>query len=57
LLLRIQELEEKLLEMKLQLERVTDDKLTLILSIQKSLTDKNGLVIPQILRQDALNRI
>jgi hypothetical protein len=43
LLLRIQELEEKLLETQLQLERVTDEKLTLMLSIQKSPTDKTGL--------------
>jgi predicted nucleic acid-binding Zn-ribbon protein len=33
LLLRIQELEEKLLETQLQLERVTDEKLTRMLSI------------------------
>jgi len=43
LLLRIQELEEKLLETQLQLERVTDEKLTRMLSIQKSPTDKTGL--------------
>jgi len=43
LLFRIQELEEKLLETQLQLERVTDEKLTLMLSIQKSPTDKTGL--------------
>jgi hypothetical protein len=43
LLLRIQELEEKLLETQLQLERVTDEKLTCMLSIQKSSTDKIGL--------------
>jgi hypothetical protein len=43
LLLRIQELEEKLLETQLQLERVIDEKLTLMLSIQKSPTDKTGL--------------
>jgi hypothetical protein len=43
LLLRIQELEEKLLETQLQLERVTDEKLTHMLSIQKSPTDKTGL--------------
>jgi hypothetical protein len=40
LLLRIQELEEKLLETQLQLERVTDEKLT---RIHKSPTDKTGL--------------
>jgi hypothetical protein len=43
LLLRIQELKEKLLETQLQLERVTDEKLTRMLSIQKSPTDKIGL--------------
>jgi hypothetical protein len=43
LLLNVQELEEKLLETELQLERVTDDKLTRMLSIQKSPTDKTGL--------------
>jgi hypothetical protein len=43
LLLRIQELQEKLLEMQLQLERVTDENLTRMLSIQKSPTDKTGL--------------
>jgi hypothetical protein len=40
---KIQELEEKLLETQLQLERVTDEKLTHMLSIQKSPTDKTGL--------------
>jgi hypothetical protein len=43
LLLFIQELEEKLLETQLLLERVTDEKLTRMLSIQKSPTDKTGL--------------
>jgi hypothetical protein len=43
LLLRIQELAENLLETRLQLERVTDEKLTPMLSIQKSPTDKTGL--------------
>jgi hypothetical protein len=43
LLLKIQELEEKLLETQLQLERVTDEKLTRMLSIQKSPQDKTGL--------------
>jgi hypothetical protein len=43
LLLKIQELEEKLLETQLQLERVTDEKLTSMLSIQKSPNDKTGL--------------
>jgi len=41
--LRIQKLEEKLLETQLQLERVTDEKLTRMLSIQKSPTDKTDL--------------
>jgi len=36
LLLKIQGLEEKLLETQLQLERVTDEKLTHMLSIQES---------------------
>jgi hypothetical protein len=43
LLLRIQELEEKLLETQLQLEIVTDEKLTRMLFIQKSPTNKTGL--------------
>jgi hypothetical protein len=43
LLRKIQELEEKLLDTRLQLERVTDEKLTHMLSIQKSPTDKTGL--------------
>jgi hypothetical protein len=43
LLLKIQDLEEKLLETQLQLERVIDDKLTHMLSIQNSPTDKTGL--------------
>jgi hypothetical protein len=43
LLLKVQELEEKLLETQLQLERVTDEKLTRMLSIQKIPTDKTGL--------------
>jgi len=43
LLLRIQELEEKLLETQLQLERVTNEKLTRMLSIRNSPTDKTGL--------------
>jgi predicted nuclease with TOPRIM domain len=43
LLLKIRDLEKKLLETQLQLERVTDEKLTHMLSIQKSPTDKTGL--------------
>jgi hypothetical protein len=40
LLLKIQDLEEKLLKTQLQLERVIDEKLTHMLSIQESPTDK-----------------
>jgi hypothetical protein len=43
LLLKVQELEEKLLETQLQLDKVTDEKLTRMLSIQKSPNDKTGL--------------
>jgi hypothetical protein len=43
LLLKIQDLGENLLETKLQLERVTNEKLTHMLSIQKCPTDKTGL--------------
>jgi hypothetical protein len=43
LLLKILDLEEKLLETLLQLERVFDEKHTHMLSIQKSPTDKTGL--------------
>jgi predicted HTH transcriptional regulator len=43
LLLKIQDLEKKLLETQLQLERVTNEKLTHMLSIQKSSIDKTGL--------------
>jgi hypothetical protein len=43
LLLKIQDLEQKLLETQLQLERVIDEKLTHMLSIQKCPTDKTGL--------------
>jgi hypothetical protein len=43
--LKIQGLEEKLLETQLQLETVMDEKLTHMLSIQKSPTDKTGLRI------------
>jgi predicted nuclease with TOPRIM domain len=43
LMFKIQDLEEKLLETQLQLERVTDEKLTHMLSIQKSPTDKTRL--------------
>jgi hypothetical protein len=42
-LINFQELEEKLLETQLQLDRVTDEKLTITLSIQKSPTDKTRL--------------
>jgi uncharacterized protein YbaR (Trm112 family) len=43
MLIKINELEERLLEKQLQLERVLDDKLTHMLSIQKCPTDKTGL--------------
>jgi hypothetical protein len=43
MLCKILELEEKLLETQLQLERVTDEKLTHMLSIRKSPIDKTGL--------------
>jgi len=43
LLLKIEDLEEKLLETQLQLKRVIDEKLTLMLSIQKSPTNTTGL--------------
>jgi hypothetical protein len=43
LLLKIQDLEEKLLETQLKFERVTDEKLTNMLSIHKSPTDQTGL--------------
>jgi hypothetical protein len=43
LLLKIQDLEEKLLETHLQLERVIYENLTHMLSIQKSPTNKIGL--------------
>jgi len=40
ILMKINDLEERLLKTQLQLERVTDEKLTHMLSIQKSPTDK-----------------
>jgi hypothetical protein len=43
MLIRINDLEERLFETQLQLERVTDEKLTHMLSIQKSPTNKTGL--------------
>jgi hypothetical protein len=43
LLLKIQDLEEKLLETQLQLERVTEEKLTHMISIQKCPIDKTRL--------------
>jgi ssDNA-specific exonuclease RecJ len=42
-MLKVQDLEEKLLKTQLQLERVTDEMLTRMLSIQKSPNDKTGL--------------
>jgi predicted nucleic acid-binding Zn-ribbon protein len=43
ILIKINDLEERLLETKLQLERVSDEKLIHMLSIQKCPTDKTGL--------------
>jgi len=43
MLIKINDLEERLLETQLQLERVSDKKLTHMLSIQKCPTDKTGL--------------
>jgi len=43
ILIKINDLEERLLETQLQLERVFDEKLTHMLSIQKCPTDKIGL--------------
>jgi hypothetical protein len=43
MLLKINDLEERFLETQLQLERVTDEKLTHMLSIQKCPTDKTRL--------------
>jgi len=43
MLIKINDLEERLLETQLQLERVTNEKLTHMLSIIKSPTDKTGL--------------
>jgi hypothetical protein len=43
MLIKITDLEEKLLEAQLRIQRLTDDKLTHMLSVQKSPTDKTGL--------------
>jgi hypothetical protein len=43
MLIKINDLEERLLETQLQLERVSDEKLTRMLSIQMCPTDKTGL--------------
>jgi hypothetical protein len=43
MLIKIDELEERLLETQLQLEGVSDEKLTHMISIQKCPTDKTGL--------------
>jgi hypothetical protein len=50
MLIKINDLEERLLETQLQLERVSDEKLTHMLSIQKCPTDKTrlGYVPPSI---------
>jgi hypothetical protein len=43
MLIKINDLEERLLETQLQLEKVSDEKLTRMFSIQKCPTDKTGL--------------
>jgi len=43
MLIKITDLEEKMLEAQLQIERLTDEKLTHMLSVQKSPIDKIGL--------------
>jgi hypothetical protein len=43
MLIKINDLEDRLLETQLQLERVLDEKLIHLLSIQKCLTNKTGL--------------
>jgi len=43
MLIKITDLEEKLLEAQLQIERLTDEKLTHMPSVQKSPTNKTGL--------------
>jgi hypothetical protein len=43
MLIKINDLEERLLETQLQLKKVSDEKLTHMLSIQKCPTDKTGL--------------
>jgi len=43
MLIKMNDLEERLLETQLQLERVSDEKLIHMLSIQKCPTDKTGL--------------
>jgi hypothetical protein len=43
MLIKINDLEERLLETQFQLERVSDEKLTHMLSIQKCPTDKTEL--------------
>jgi hypothetical protein len=43
MLIKINDLEERLLETQLQLEKVSDEKLTHMLSIQKCPTNKTGL--------------
>jgi hypothetical protein len=40
---KITDLEEKLLKAHLQIERITDEKLTQMLSVQKCPIDKTGL--------------
>jgi len=43
MLIKITDLEEKLLETELRKERLTDEKLTHMLSVQKSPTNKTGI--------------
>lgn len=43
MLIKFTDLEGKLLEAQLQIERLTNEKLTHMLSVQKSPTDKTGL--------------
>jgi hypothetical protein len=43
MLIKIIDLEDRLLETQLQLERISDEKLTHMLSIQNCPTDKTGL--------------
>jgi hypothetical protein len=55
MLIKINDLEEGLLETQLQLERVSDEKLIHMLSIQKCPTDKTGLVYVHHYTSDTLS--